>query len=192
MIKRLPLFSRSQLGVILLLGAALLLLYAWRANFGRPLPPAPAQTLNLVFVEVAGAVAHPGLYSFMSAPTLAEVFRKAGGAAQPPSGDPKIASGSLITVAPDGQYQVGRLPGATLVALGLALDLNTATAADLDALPGIGPALAQRIIAYRENHGPFKKIEDLEQVSGLGPQKLAKLKPHVLIGDPEAAPPDSQ
>ena len=67
---RLPAFSRSQLGVILLLGAALLLLYAWRAHvLFSPSPPPPG-TLTLAFVEVTGKVAHPGVYSFPKPPTL--------------------------------------------------------------------------------------------------------------------------
>jgi competence protein ComEA len=61
------------------------------------------------------------------------------------------------------------------------LDPNLATQADLEALPGIGPVLAKRIIAYRTAHGPFKKIGDLEKVSGIGPKKLAKIKPFLII-----------
>ena len=65
---RLPYFSRSQLGVVLLLGAALLCLYAWRAHvFFSPSPPPPG-TLSLAFVEVTGKVPHPGVYSFPEAP----------------------------------------------------------------------------------------------------------------------------
>ena len=65
---RLPYFSRSQLGVILLLGAALLGLYAWRAHVFFPPSPPPPGTLSLAFVEVTGKVAHPGVYSFPEAP----------------------------------------------------------------------------------------------------------------------------
>ena len=71
--------------------------------------------------------------------------------------------------------------GARLLTLGLALDINAASREDLDALPGIGPALAQRIFDYRQKHGPFKKIDDLEQVSGIGPNKLENIKPYLII-----------
>ena len=71
--------------------------------------------------------------------------------------------------------------------LGLPLDLNRATAEDLDAIPGIGPALAQRIVDYRQAHGPFKKIEDLMEVSGIGPREPAKAE--TLIWDWEARRP---
>jgi competence protein ComEA len=178
---RLPYFSRAQQGVILLLGAALLLLWAWRANFGLP-PATPSdRRLKLVFVEVSGAAAHPGFYSFDHDPTLAEIWQKSGAAGTAPASPGQITSGSRLEISPDGHYQLARLAGAQLLTLGLALDLNNATAADLQALPGLGPVLAQRIIDYREQHGPFKKIYDLEQVSGIGPKKLEKLKPHLII-----------
>ena len=188
---RLPHFSRSQLTVILLLGAALLGLYAWRAHLFFPPSPPPPGTLSLTFVEVTGPVAHPGVYSFPKPPTLGEVWAKAGAAGTPPNPDQTIASGSRVEVSPDGGYHLAAMSGAKLVTLGLPLDLNRATAQDLDAIPGLGPALAQRIVDYRTAHGPFKKIEDLLEVSGIGPQNLQKLKPYLGLGTPEAtAPPD--
>ncbi|HRB81171.1 MAG TPA: helix-hairpin-helix domain-containing protein [Nitrospira sp.] len=61
------------------------------------------------------------------------------------------------------------------------VDLNHATASDLQALPGIGPKLAQRVIDHRTARGPFGKIEDLQQVKGIGRKKLDRLRPHVLV-----------
>ena len=176
-------FSRSQQGVILLLGAALLLLWAWRGNFGLPPAAPPAQTLNPVFVEVSGNIPRPGIFVFPQPPTLAEVLAQAGAAAASGSKDAKLPSGTKVEITGEGQCRLGRMRGPQLITLGLALDLNSATAADLDALPGIGPALAQRIIDYRQSHGPFKNIDDLEQVSGIGPKKLALIKPYVFIED---------
>ncbi len=60
------------------------------------------------------------------------------------------------------------------------LSLNTATAAQLDALPGIGPATAQRIITYRDQHGPFASIDALDEVSGIGPATMERLRPLVV------------
>jgi len=191
--KNLPYFSRSQLGVILLLGAGLFLLWAWRANFGlgpSP-PPPPGPDLNSVFVEVRGAVAAPGVYSFGHSPNLTEVWRQGGGPGMaPPAPAPDqteqighITSGSLITISPDGHYQLGRMAGTQLLTLGLPLELNTASADDLKALPGIGPALAQAVVNYRATYGPFKKIDDLLQVSGIGPKKLENLRPHLVISE---------
>jgi competence protein ComEA len=62
------------------------------------------------------------------------------------------------------------------------MDLNTASASELDLLPGIGPALAQRIIEYRGKHGGFKTIEELKQVPGIGPKKLEAIRDRVTVG----------
>ena len=178
-------FSRSQQGVILLLGAALLLLWAWRGHFGFPPAAPPARDLNQVFVEAAGNVPHPGVLVFPQPPTLSQVLAQAGAAPASGPGDTKLASGTRVEITGAGQYRLGRMSGPQLLTLGLTLDLNHTTAADLDGLPGIGPVLAQRIIDFRQAHGPFQKIDDLEQVSGIGPKKLEKLKPYVFIGEKE-------
>lgn len=60
------------------------------------------------------------------------------------------------------------------------IDINRATAAELEVLPGIGPVLAQRIVAYRERKGGFKKVEELLEVSGIGPKRFAAIKDYVI------------
>jgi len=85
--------------------------------------------------------------------------------------------------APDG--------GAAATPFGTAsVDLNRATAADLDVLPGVGPVLAGRIIAHRERHGPFRDAEELLAVRGIGPRLFARLRPRITIGPgrPPGAP----
>jgi len=137
--------------------------------------------MDLAFVEVTGPVAHPGVYSFPRPPALREVWARAGAVGTAPDPDKTIADGSRVEVAPDGGYGVSAMSGAKLLTLGLPLDLNRATAEDLDAIPGLGPALAQRIIDYRQAHGPFKTIDDLMEVSGIGRKKLEKIKPYLII-----------
>ncbi len=66
------------------------------------------------------------------------------------------------------------------------LNLNTATEADLAKLPGIGPATATRILEYRQKNGPFKKIEELMNVRGIGEKAFLKLKPLVAVVPPKA------
>lgn len=185
--KPLPYFSRSQLGVILLLGAALIGLYAWRAHWLFAPSPAPPGIMSLAFVEVTGPVAHPGVYSFQQPPSLGEVWQRAGAPGTAPDKDKKIASGSRLEMTPEGGYRLGVMPGAQLVTLGLAIDLNQASAEDLAAVPGIGPALAKRIVEYRQAHGPFQKVEDLgEKVLGFGPKKVEKIKPFLIVAETNA------
>ncbi|MGB9670615.1 MAG: ComEA family DNA-binding protein [Halothiobacillaceae bacterium] len=74
---------------------------------------------------------------------------------------------------------------APLVALAAdPLDINSATAAQLENLNGIGPAKAQAIVDYRTKHGPFQKVEDLEKVDGIGSKMVEKLKPMVTVKAP--------
>lgn len=83
-----------------------------------------------------------------------------------------------------------------LLALGLglcsgialaAININTATKDELIALPGIGPAKAQAIIDYRKAHGPFKTVDDLKDVKGIGAKRFEKLKPDLAVTGPTTA-----
>ena len=67
--------------------------------------------------------------------------------------------------------------------LELTLDLNQATAAQLQALPDVGPQLAGRIVNFREEHGPFEQVEDLQQVRGVGPITLAELRAYLVVNE---------
>lgn len=72
------------------------------------------------------------------------------------------------------------MPRASAVRL---IDVNAAGLGELDLLPGIGPALGQRIIDYRNEHGPFASVDDLQRVSGIGPRTLDKMRSRVTLGD---------
>jgi competence protein ComEA len=63
------------------------------------------------------------------------------------------------------------------------VNLNTATSAELETLPGVGPKMAARIIEYRQKKGPFKKIEELMNVQGIGEKNFLKLKPQLTVGN---------
>jgi competence protein ComEA len=63
------------------------------------------------------------------------------------------------------------------------LDINRATAEDFATLPGIGPELARRIVAFREKHGPFRRIEDLLVIKGMGRKKWRAIRPYLRVGD---------
>jgi competence protein ComEA len=62
------------------------------------------------------------------------------------------------------------------------VDLNSASADSLTTVPGIGPVMAERIVAWREAHGPFRRVEDLMKVKGVGEKTLDKLRPYVKVG----------
>jgi competence protein ComEA len=64
-----------------------------------------------------------------------------------------------------------------------AIDINKASANDLQKLPGIGPGLANQIVAYREKHGPFRRVEDLMVIKGIGFKKWKEIRPFVRVGD---------
>ena len=63
------------------------------------------------------------------------------------------------------------------------VDINNATANDLRKLPGIGPSLAKQIVAFREKHGPFRRVEDLMGIKGIGLKKWKEIRPFVKVGD---------
>lgn len=79
---------------------------------------------------------------------------------------------------------------ALLVCLGLPaadkVDINKADKAGLEAVKGIGPSLAQKILDYRKANGPFKSVDDLENVNGIGPATLARMKPMVTVSTASA------
>jgi competence protein ComEA len=71
--------------------------------------------------------------------------------------------------------------GATKLAPGQTIDVNTASETDLERLPGVGPSLARRIVEYRQANGPFATPDDLQNVSGIGPSKFAKMEPFIRV-----------
>ena len=77
-------------------------------------------------------------------------------------------------------------PAKTVATLAAPVNLNTATVAQLDALPGIGKSTAQRIVEYRQKNGGFKKIEELMNVKGVGEKSFLKLKPVITVGGDRA------
>ncbi len=99
---------------------------------------------------------------------------------------PVAAPASAGPPAPAGPRKVAQAdavqPGPSKV-----LDLNRASLDDIEALPGIGPVLAQRVIDYRASAGKFKSVEELRQVKGIGAKKLERLRPFVAVGTPDAS-----
>ncbi|MFJ1701896.1 helix-hairpin-helix domain-containing protein [Kitasatospora sp. NPDC088346] len=130
-----------------------------------------------VVVDVAGRVLHPGLLKLPAGARVADALGAAGG----PLPGTDTQSLNLARVLTDGEQILVGLPGAQPAATGPAtragpLSLNRATVEQLDALPGVGPTLAQRIIQFRQEHGSFRSLDQLRQVSGIGVRKYEELK----------------
>jgi competence protein ComEA len=163
------------------LGLCLAGLWAWRAGLVWHPSPAPTPPQHKYFIEISGDLPHPGVHVFPVPPTCQEVWEAAGRQGPVPIASPPLSSGTKIIVTPDRAVSLESMSGHDLLTLGLALDPNRATAADLEAVPGIGPMLARRIVEFRQERGPFQNIENLLEVKGLGPKILEKIRPYVVI-----------
>jgi len=146
-----------------------------------PSQSANPQTPTTVVVDVGGRVRHPGVYTLSVGSRAIDALVAAGGAlpgtdmttinqAQPLEDGEQLVVGAEANLSPMGSaVRSGKV------------NLNTASVQELDALPGIGPVLAGRIVAWRKTNGHYKSIEDLRQVSGVGDAKFADLRPLVRI-----------
>ena len=159
-----------------------------RELFDASPSPSPASIL----VYVTGWVRKPGVYQLRQGDRVIDAIRLAGGTKH----GADLASVNLaafltdaqqITVAKRGAVGAvgsagsGSLGGAGPGATGGLININTATLDELESLPGIGPALGQRILDYRTEHGPFRTVDDLTNVSGIGDKRLADLRPKVTV-----------
>ncbi len=160
----------------------------------------PTTVVATLVVDVGGAVARPGLVRVGRGARVADVVAAAGGATHDADLDrlnlaATVADGERLFVPRLGQSSIpvavngdgggdggvaggGPAPGSPAAA---PVDLNSATAEQLDALPGVGPATAAAIVAYRTQHGSFRSVDELLQVHGIGPAKLAALRSKVRV-----------
>jgi competence protein ComEA len=157
----------------------------------------------LITVSVSGAVNQPGVIQLGADARLADAIQKAGIKpeadlsklnltlvlhqgdqisipARAPSSPPAPSANSLVssTASPTSQNTPSQ---PTLSPQNAKINLNTASLAELDTLPGIGPALAQRIIDYRSENGGFKSVEEIKEVRGIGDILFDEIKDHVII-----------
>lgn len=154
--------------------------------FGRPTPPPPLvigddadpSAATALTVHVTGWVVEPGLVTIATGSRLADAIAAAGGA----RAGAALDSVNLAQLLTDGERVMVPGPGDSLeLAPEGKIRLNSATAAELEELPGVGPVLAAAIVAYREQHGPFKTVEDLLDVTGVGEAKLAAMRDRVSV-----------
>ena len=191
--RRLLLAAAGSLALILLAGRFVL---GAGTTTVAPLPSPPTETAGVtgleaarVVVDVVGAVRRPGLYRLEQGSRIADAVARAGGAT------PKAELAQVNLAAPlaDGEQVVIPKRGAPEIAPAGApgspagagpgaapIQLSTATLEQLDTLPGVGPATAQKILDYRAKHGAFSSIEELDAVSGIGPKRLDQLRDLVV------------
>lgn len=139
-------------------------------------PPLPAELV----IQVDGEVVQPGLYRVARGARVEDAIQGAGGV----TARADLSAVNRARILHDGDRVTVPAHASASPAVGSParmVDLNTATAADLQALPGIGPVLAGRIIAYRTRHGPFLRLEELLQVEGIGPRLLQHLRSLVIV-----------
>ena len=160
-----------------------------------PVLPTPSGVASpsVVLVDVVGRVRRQGLVTLPAGSRVADAVRAAGGAAR----GADLAAVNLARRLIDGEQVLVPQPGQAAAPAGSApaagtggtqvlpsngvVDLNSATEADLDALPGVGPVLASRILAWRTEHGRFSSVDELAEVSGIGDATLARLRPLVRV-----------
>lgn len=188
--------SRRQLfGAAAALAVLLLLLVRHLGGSGNAAPAVtPVQSAakpkaavpKLVVVDVAGAVRRPGLYRMHEGSRVDDAITSAGG----PTAKAQLGAVNLAAPVADGEQVIVPARGAAAVATAAApaagsspsapLDLNSATLEQLENLPGIGPVTAQKILDYRQQHGAFHSVAELQGVPGIGPAHMAQLKGLVI------------
>jgi competence protein ComEA len=141
--------------------------------------PKPA----LVYVDVVGAVRRPGLYRLETGARIADALARAGGPTRKADMElinlaALVADGEQVAVPRRGASVTAGIGGAASTSSG-PVHLNSATLEQLDALPGVGPVTAQKIVDYRTQHGGFGSVDELDAVAGIGPARLADLRPLV-------------
>lgn len=139
-----------------------------------------------IIVDVTGWVRAPGVYEFAQGDRVIDAVERAGGAK--PNADlsglnlaAPLTDGTQVIVPKSGGAAMGASGSAGAATTGGLLNINTASAADFESLSGIGEVLAAAIVDYRTENGPFASVDDLEDVSGIGPAALEEIRDQITV-----------
>jgi competence protein ComEA len=187
--------TREQIVVatVLVLGVLFLASKLMNRSHAVAAPPIPTATSTgsadaptpaglRMYVDVVGAVRRPGLFRLPHGARVADAVARAGG----PTRKAQLELVNVAAPLADGEQVVVPRRGAAAAVAGASgasgapaagpVHLSTATAEQLDSLPGIGPVTAQKILEYRQQHGGFSSVDELDAVPGIGPARLEQLK----------------
>jgi len=176
-----------------------------------PAAPTPDASPSLVSVYVCGAIKNPAVYRLAPGSRIIDAVTKAGGLSRDADAEAinlaePLVDGMKVDIPKKGAHTVGELEngavdlhgrpqttshrsshhgtgrsGSHKLQSGQTIDINTASETDLTQLPGVGPTLARRIVEYRQANGPFATVDDLQNVSGVGPSKFAKMEAFLRV-----------
>jgi competence protein ComEA len=146
------------------------------------LPPAIPTIESSITVDVSGAVIHPGVYSLAANSRVVDAIKAAGSL----KANADLTSVNQARILRDGEqiFIDSNTPGSShhaSQAKNGPINVNRATAKELEALPGIGPVLANRIVEYRKSHGTFMTLDELQKVPGIGGSKFTQLKSKITL-----------
>jgi competence protein ComEA len=183
-------YSQSQKRALLVTGSVLLILSVFIVARGNSQPSQAIEVIPItiaepvIFVDVTAPVNNPGVYTLTGTSRVIDAIKAAGDSA--PGAD--LSTINLARVLNDGEqiYVDSTVVNSRGVRVSKAIprgpiNINRATAKQLDALDGVGPVIAQRIVDYRKINGSFLSIDDLQKVSGIGAAKFAQIKAKVRI-----------
>jgi competence protein ComEA len=142
---------------------------------------APAPAARPLVVYVVGAVRAPGLYHLANGARVADAVAQAGGLSRRADRRAvnlaaRVADGQQVVVAARGSPGAVAAASSGGAAPSAPVSLSAASAEQLDTLPGIGPVTAEKIVAFRQEHGPFASVEALDAIPGIGPARIAQLE----------------
>jgi len=201
-----PEITRPQLAVYAAAAVAIALIGAGYLRDSAPPAPKPRAAKpsgvrvqqpgrERAHVHVAGEVRRPGVYRMRGSARVDDALRRAGGATARADLDQlnlaaRVEDGRQVLVPARGAAGgggatagAGGVPGGGPggAAGGQPLNLNTATAEQLDGLDGVGPSTAQKILAYRQQHGGFRSVNELDRIPGIGEKRMASLRDQVRV-----------